>query len=76
MNGLTQEQLLLRNLRDAGCDEESIQQYFQWQAEGREREQLRFLSAYRWKLLEQIHINQERLDCLDYLLYTMKGQKA
>lgn len=65
MNGLTSEQLLLRNLRDAGCDEESIQQYFQWQAEGREREQL-----------EQIHINQERLDCLDYLLYTMKGQKA
>ena len=39
-------------------------------------EQLRFLSAYRRKLLEQIHINQERLDCLDYLLYTMKRQKA
>ncbi len=28
MNGLTEEQLLLRNLKDAGCSEADIERYF------------------------------------------------
>ncbi len=72
MNGLTEEELLLRNLKDAGCSEEEIGKYLSLETEGREKEQLRFLSAHRAKLLNQVHDSQEMLDCLDYLIYTMK----
>lgn len=75
MNGLTEEQLLLRNLRDAGCGEEDIKQYFKLREEGKELEQSRFLSAHRVKLLDQVHESQEKLDCLDYLIYSMKNSK-
>ena len=72
MNGLTEEQLLLRNLKkDAGCSEADIERYLKLRAEGKELEQSRFLSAHRVKLLEQIHESQEKLDCLDYLIYNM-----
>ena len=64
MNGLTEEELLLRNLKDAGCSEEEIGKYLSLGAEGREKEQLRFLSAHRAKLLDQVHDSQE--------IYTMK----
>ena len=73
MNGLTEEQLLLRNLKDAGCGEADIERYFKLRAEG--KEQLRFLSAHRVKLLDQVHESQEKLDCLDYLIYSMKNNK-
>ena len=75
MNGLTEEQLLLRNLKDAGCGEADIERYFKLRAEGKEQEQLRFLSAHRVKLLDQVHESQEKLDCLDYLIYSMKNNK-
>ena len=75
MNGLTEEQLLLRNLKDAGCSEADIERYLKLRAEGKELEQSRFLSAHRVKLLEQIHESQEKLDCLDYLIYSMKNNK-
>ena len=63
MNGLTEEQLLLRNLKDAGCSEADIERYLKLRAEGKALEQSRFLSAHRVKLLEQIHESQEKLDC-------------
>ena len=75
MNGLTEEQLLLRNLKDAGCSEADIERYFKLRAEGRELEQSRFLAAHRVKLLAQIHESQEKLDCLDYLIYSMKNRQ-
>lgn len=42
---------------------------------GLTEEQLRFLSAHRVKLLDQVHESQEKLDCLDYLIYSMKNNK-
>ena len=76
MNRLTEEQLLLRNLKDAGCSEADIERYFKLRAEGRVLEQFRFLSAHRVKLLDQIHESQEKLDCLDYLIYQIEHKKV
>ena len=75
MNGLTEEQRLLRNLKDAGCSEADIERYLKLRAEGKELEQSRFLSAHRAKLLEQVHESQEKLDCLDYLIYSRKNRQ-
>lgn len=63
---------LLRNLKDAGCDEAMIQKYLQLQKEGKRQEQFRLLSLHRASLLDQLHVSQNRIDCLDYLIYTMK----
>ena len=75
VNEMTEEQLLLRNLRDAGCDEATIRQYLKLKMEGKEKEQLRLLSIHRASLLERVHVSQQMIDCLDYLIFTMKKTK-
>ena len=56
---------LLRNLKDAGCDEAMIQKYLQLEKEGKRQEQFRLLSLHRASLLDQVHVSQNRIDCLD-----------
>lgn len=65
---------LLRNLKDAGCDEDMVRKYLQLQREGKRQEQLRLLASHRALLLDQVHISQNRIDCLDYLIYTLKSE--
>ena len=65
------DQLLIRNLKDAGCQEEEIQRFLQLGQEGKRREQLRLLSMHRAALLDQLHVSQRQIDCLDYLVYQM-----
>lgn len=72
---MTEHEKLLRNLYDAGCDTATIQKFFRFQEEGRQQEQYRLLSAHRSSLLEQLHGSQQRIDCLDYLIYTMKKEQ-
>ena len=64
--------LLLRNLKDAGCDAEQIEKFFQLQQAGKERGQLRLLSEQRNFLLKNLHESQQKIDSLDHLLYFMK----
>lgn len=66
---------LLRNLRDAGCEEAMIQKYLQLREEGNRQEQFRLLAQHRISLLDQVHDSQNRIDCLDYLVYTMKKEE-
>jgi len=75
MNELQGTNALLCNLKDAGCDETIIKNFLRLQKEGRRQEQYRLLSLYRVSLLEQLHVSQRRIDCLDYLLYAMKKEQ-
>lgn len=70
------ESLLLRNLNDAGCDAQTIEQFIHLQSEGKTQQQLRLLSRHRRLLLQKVHDNQAKVDCLDYLIYTMKSKSA
>ena len=65
------DQLLIRNLKDAGCKEADIQRFLQLGKEGKQREQLRLLTMHRATLLDQLHVSQRQIDCLDYLVYQM-----
>lgn len=76
MNGLTEEERLLRNLRDAGCDEDTVNKYFRLQKEGKKKEQYRLLAMHRASLLDRLHVSQQMIDCLDYLVYTMKKEQV
>lgn len=75
MNEMPEDERLLRNLNDAGCDKATIKKYLQLQKEGKRQEQLRLLSMQRASLLDQVHVSQHMIDCLDYLLYEMKKEK-
>ncbi len=66
---------LIRNLKDAGCDDKIIQRFLQLQKEGRTKEQLRLLAMHRAELLDRVHISQSMIDCLDYLVYSIKNEE-
>ena len=69
---------VLQNLLDAGCDEKLISEY-RIIADTPQTEtvacmrQATLLSAYRKRLLEQLHEDQKRIDCLDHLLYQLRA---
>ncbi|HIZ77161.1 MAG TPA: hypothetical protein H9669_06035 [Firmicutes bacterium] len=76
MNGPSKEDQLFQNLKDAGCDGRTVETFFKLRKEGRQKEVLRLLSLHRASLLDQLHVSQQRLDCLDYLIYTMKRERT
>lgn len=63
---------VIRNLKDAGCDTLVIEKFLELQSEGKTKEQLSLLSCQRAFLLQKLHENQKRIDCLDFLTFNMK----
>ena len=61
---------IVDNLRDAGCSEELIEQYAS-AASGCAR--MCLLKKYRRELLDSIHSEQKKLECLDYLIYQLRS---
>ena len=63
-----------RNLSDAGCDGSFIEKFLLLEQRGQKKEQLRLLAQHWLALLEDLHRDQYRIDCLDYLVYTMEKE--
>lgn len=59
------------NLRDAGCNEALIAEL---DALPSTCAQLCRLKAYRRDLLDNIHAEQKKLECLDYLIYQLRRE--
>lgn len=76
MNEMSDEARLLRNLKNAGFDEDAIQRFLGLRKDGRIQEQYKLLSIQRASLLDQVHVSQHMIDCLDYLVYSMKKEKS
>ena len=72
---MTAEQVR-ENLTDAGCGLDLIDQFEALGAANRREEQLRLLKARRALLMDAIHTEQRKLDCLDYLIYTLTQNSA
>lgn len=75
MNGISEEEKLHRNLRDAGCDAALVEKYLELEEAGKEQEQLQLLALHRALLLDRVHLSQNMIDCLDYLIYMKKKEK-
>lgn len=69
-------QCFYQNLVDIGLGEEVISRCVLLHQEGRSRELLTALQSSRRDLLAQIHAEQKKLDCLDYLVYTLNKGRA
>ena len=66
---------IIQNLKDAGCDSETIEHFMEDLQSGRETSALKRLAAHRKNLLDSLHKEQKCIDCLDYLIYQMKKSK-
>ena len=66
--------ILRENLKDAGCDQDMIC-HCEILAQGEKKAELmRALSLHRKALLDAVHENERRIDCLDYLIYQFEKQ--
>ena len=71
MNENDKDFLMRRNLADAGLPEATITEILSLLGEGRDIAVRRILAQHRTSLLNTVHENQTRIDCLDYLIYDM-----
>ncbi|MCD8131838.1 MAG: hypothetical protein LUE16_11295 [Lachnospiraceae bacterium] len=69
-------QCFYENLVDIGFGEEMISHCVMLQKEDRDRELLVTLKNSRKDLLANIHADQKKLDCLDYLMNWLDKKRA
>ena len=69
-------QALLDNLEDAGCGPEVAERFLALEQTGQHQEQLKLLSDHRRHLLDCLHREARRIDCLDYLVYQLEKRRA
>ena len=62
---------LAQALRDAGCDEAAAEEFMKLRAQGQTAKARRLLSRHRKELLDLIHAGEDKIRCLDYLIYEM-----
>lgn len=74
MDSQHREDAIIQNLRDAGCDKDTISAFMGDLHAGKMTEGLKRLSVHRRVLLAHLHKEQKQIDCLDYLAYQLEKQ--
>lgn len=69
------EESMVQNLKDAGCDAETIARFMADYHGDKKESGMKQLSAHRRALLDLIHKNQKCIDCLDYLVYQLQKEE-
>ena len=71
-NAADKTAVVTENLRDMGLGDESIAKCLQMVKNGQYQALDRFLKSYRQTLLDSVHKYNDRIDCLDFLTYTLR----
>lgn len=71
---MTIDASMLENLKDAGCDDGMIERYREVAADDPQcaLKLIRLLAPHRKALVDALHADQAKLDCLDYLLFKLR----
>lgn len=64
--------IIYQNLLDAGCDEITTNRCMLLLQEGKKSDMIPILSKHRKELLDSVHKGQKQIDCLDYLIYSLR----
>ena len=72
MNSEKNENVIIQNLKDAGCGKDIIAAFINDLREEKIADGLKLLAVYRHSLLDEIHKEQKQIDCLDYLVYNLE----
>lgn len=67
---------VIQNLKDAGCTQEMVECSMAHLDGGDMGELLKLLEQHRSCLLGMVHEREKQIDCLDYLVYQIKQNKA
>lgn len=67
-----EREMLLQNLKDAGCDQQLIDYCLLLFQQNNISEMKRILANYKRKLLETLHMYEKEIDCLDYLMFRLE----
>lgn len=67
--------IVYQNLIDAGCDEVTTDKCMRLLQLGKKSDIMSILSKHRATLLDSVHKGQKQIDCLDYLVYSLKKQR-
>lgn len=63
-------------LEDCGCPEKLIEQFLLYRKENEIKKQMSLLHRHRYDLLDILHDDQRKIDCLEYIIYRIeKGEK-
>lgn len=73
MNHPLASEAVIQNLKDAGCEDDFIERFVLALENNQSKEVFLLLRGWRNTLLDEIHNNQHRLDCLDYLIRKLGG---
>lgn len=76
MNSKNNENAIIQNLRDAGCDNGMITDFVENLRKEKIEDGLKLLEKHRRFLLDILHKDQKQIDCLDYLVYKLEKQKV
>lgn len=66
--------IIYQNLIDAGCDGDIIEKCMEFVKNGKTLDMLPILSKHRKTLLDSVHTGNKQIDCLDYLIYSLKNK--
>jgi len=64
--------IILQNLKDAGCSDTLIEKCLNLVKEQNQTALLKALTVHRKNLLNKVHQNQKKLDCLDFLIFKVR----
>ncbi len=67
------KEALEQNLRDSGCNENQIEEFFELYNSNELDKMLILLSNHKKFLLKELHKNQKEIDDLDYLILDLKN---
>ena len=67
---------LIQNLKDAGYPEELIGSFMDFYRSGRIKDGLRLLGKHRRYLLDGVHAEERKINCLDYMVYHLEKENG
>lgn len=74
-DALDKKEVLIQNLKDAGCDAEQINTCINYSQSGKVHEMKNLLGKHKNHLMKEVHARQREVDCLDYLLYSLEKEQ-
>lgn len=70
------EEDMIQNLKDAGCNEKQIKELIELYRKGEEDAICKKLQIHRNNILDNVHKSEKEISCVDYFIYNVKKEKG
>lgn len=67
---------IMQCLCDAGCCEDTSCRFLEYESDSRTDDQIRLLARQRREIMERLHSDQKKVDCIDYLILKLRQRSA